>query len=236
VREKLYVWPLYGYRKDGELERRFWLWPLVSRERNEWGRKRGHALDGGAVLQQCDDGNGPPPGRAAPAAEAEPELVGNRTKLWPLYSRRYDLEEGSYRLRLLDLWPGPVPPPVERSWAPLWTVLDVSRAGGGRDLDVLWGLYRDDAAGGGRAGVFAVPAVAARADGRGRGAALVGAERIDCLRPNGYNSSGALPVAGPDSAGAAGRRRGARTDAMITREPQIFDPPANAFAAAGRAT
>jgi hypothetical protein len=77
------------------------------------------------------------------APAAPPRVTGNRTKLWPVYSRIYDLDQKTYRLRLLDLWPGPHPPAVERSWAPLWTVLDYRVHGANSDFDVLWGLYRD---------------------------------------------------------------------------------------------
>ncbi|NCA81485.1 MAG: hypothetical protein EOM72_01890 [Opitutae bacterium] len=137
-REKLAVWPLYGYRKDGEMRRWYWAWPIVNHERNRWGRQSRVRWTVAPFYNNVTM-SAPPRGAGA---EAEPEVVGNRTKLWPLYSRRYDLEEGSYRLRLLDLWPGPVPPPVERSWAPLWTVVDYRARGEASDLDVLWGLYR----------------------------------------------------------------------------------------------
>ena len=148
VREKFVLWPLYGYRKDGLLERRNWLWPFVRREQNEWGRKktvRWNLVPLYASLTESEKVPPPAPqaAEAAGAAPAAPRVTGNRTKLWPVFSRRYDLDENTYRLRLLDLWPGPHPPPVERSWAPLWTVLDYRVRGTDSDLDAFWGLYRD---------------------------------------------------------------------------------------------
>ena len=155
VREKLYVWPLCGRRRDGALERRFWLWPLAFRDVNEWGfRKQTRWLLMPLWTCTTQTENPQPTGRkaapnaAAAAAPAEPapkkpRVVAQRAKLWPLYSRQYDLDEQTYRLRLLDLWPAGQPPPVERSWAPLWTVLDYRAHGASRDLDVLWGLVRD---------------------------------------------------------------------------------------------
>lgn len=160
-REKLILWPLYGYRKDGVLERRYWLWPFIIREENEWGFKKLTRWSLVPFLTSVTQSENPnPAGRqttsllpraqterpeAAPmdAPAGKPRVTGNRTKLWPVYSRRYDLDDQTYRLRLLDLWPGPHPPAVERSWAPLWTVLDYRVRGDDSDLDVLWGLYRD---------------------------------------------------------------------------------------------
>ena len=147
-REKLYLWPFYGYRKDGELERRYWAWPIVVKENNVWGKKKVTRWTVAPFYNNVTQVENPLPSeqKAAEAANVppgEPRVTGNRTKLWPLFSRRYDLDDQTYRLRLLDLWLGPTPPPVERSWAPLWTVLDYRARGEESDLDVLWGLYRD---------------------------------------------------------------------------------------------
>ena len=155
AREKLYFWPLVGWRKDGALERRFWLWPLVIHEKNEWGFRKQNRWQVAPIWTSVSQSENPRPAgrRGAPAEESAPagapRVVANRAKLWPVYSRIYDLEAKSYRLRLLDLWPVGHPPPVERSWAPLWTVLDYRVHGEDGDLDVLWGLYRATRRGGG---------------------------------------------------------------------------------------
>ena len=146
VREKLYLWPLYGFRKDGPLERRFWLWPLLSRETNEFAyRKRTRWML--APLWTCatETTNPQPTGRkptAAPPPAEAPKTVARRTKLWPLYSSQWDAETETARVRFLDLWPAGRPPAVERSWAPLWTVLDIRANGADRDVDAFWGLAR----------------------------------------------------------------------------------------------
>ncbi len=165
VREKLYLWPLYGWRKDGPMERRFWLWPLVIHERSERGFKK---LNRWSVIpfynNVTQSENPSPTGRreakapeAAAAPAGPPKVTANRVKLWPLYSRLHDLGAETYRLRLLDLWPSGHPPPVERSWAPLWTVLDYRVRGKDSDLDVLWGLYRDTRRDGGARSVSLFP-------------------------------------------------------------------------------
>jgi len=156
-RERLVIWPLYGRRQDGALERRFWLWPLIVNEKNEWGFRKQNRWSLIPFYHNVTQSENPRPAgrRRPPAQESEPatpaRVTANRTKLWPLYSRNYDLEKDAYRLRLLDLWPAGHPPPVERSWAPLWTVLDYRVNGADSDLDVLWGLYRDTRRGGARA-------------------------------------------------------------------------------------
>ncbi len=52
------------------------------------------------------------------------------------------MDAQTLRWRWLDLWPAGQPPAVERSWAPLWTLWDYRAQQDRRDLDVLWGLYR----------------------------------------------------------------------------------------------
>ncbi len=150
VREKFYLWPLYGQKKDGPLQSRFWLWPLLSREENEWGARKQTRWMLAPLFTSVTQSENPLPAKRQPAEQADaapapaPRVVANRTKLWPLYSRQYDLDEKTYRLRLLDLWPTGHPPAVERSWAPLWTLLDVRVRGEDRDVDALWGIYRDE--------------------------------------------------------------------------------------------
>ena len=139
-RERLIVWPLYGYRKDGVLERRYWLWPFIIRENNVIGARQQVRWSLVPVFNSATQTE-PPPGAAGSNA-APVRVTSQRTKLWPLYSRRYDVDARTYRLRLLELWPAVNPPAVERSWAPLWTVLDYRANGERSDLDVLWGLYR----------------------------------------------------------------------------------------------
>ncbi len=137
-RTRLSVWPLWGYRKDGVLDRRYWLWPIITREKNTWGGRKITRWSV-APFWNCVSQTAalPPAERQAAAA------VANRTKLWPLCSRQVDREAGTCLWRAPDLWPAVHPPPVERSWAPLWTLWDYRRNGERRDLDVLWGLYRD---------------------------------------------------------------------------------------------
>jgi hypothetical protein len=139
-RDKLYLWPFYGRRQDGELRRRFWLWPVVINEENAWGHS--HLSRWSVVPFFINITQTQAPAETGGGEAAAPVVLAKRTKLWPLYSRNYDTREKAYRFRFLDLWPGPNPPPVERSWAPLWTLVDYRAQNENSDLDVLWGLYR----------------------------------------------------------------------------------------------
>ena len=65
-----------------------------------------------------------------------------RVSIWPLFYRESDIPTDRVRFRTLDLWPGNDLPPVERSWAPLWTLADYRRNGPASDFELLWGLYR----------------------------------------------------------------------------------------------
>ena len=146
-RERLEVWPLYGRREEGPLKRQFWLWPLVSREENDWGRR--HVVRWSVVpfwLRATYSENWLPSERKAAEERGEelPEarVRGRREKLWPLYSRRSDLDADAFRFRAPDLWPGPTPSAVERSWAPIWTLAECRGQGENRDFELLWGTYR----------------------------------------------------------------------------------------------
>lgn len=169
-RQRLYVWPFWGTRTDGDLRRTFWAWPFLIREQNRVGReqrvrwtlvpfwnrvttsvpvgdpppepKRGSLFS--AIAPGSGDGDGdsadaPPP---PPADDGPRRITATRTKVWPLWSHASNVDTGEIRWRTLELWPGPNPAPVERSWAPLWTLADYRAKEGRSELDVLWGLYR----------------------------------------------------------------------------------------------
>lgn len=145
IRERFVLWPLYGYRRDETLVRHSLLWLFFSREQNDYGRKRLTRWQAVPFFTSVSQAEIPLPAKRGEQAVPPPgplRATANRTKLWPLYSRRYDRDAGSYRLRVPELWPVENPPPVERSWAPLWTLLDYRAQGPDSDLDVLWGLYR----------------------------------------------------------------------------------------------
>ena len=171
-RETLHIWPLYGQRSDGHLFRQYFLWPILTRERNAYSTTRyrrwtlapfvSYAAYSRAPLPApkvpigglprsaatASATNAPPPD---PFADPDAEtLVSRRIKLWPLFTHQTRREPlPATRFAALDLWPGPTPDVVERSWAPFWTLFDYRTAASAPDsppdaasLSLLWGLYR----------------------------------------------------------------------------------------------
>ena len=166
-RQRLYVWPFWGTRTDGDLQRTFWAWPFLSREQNRVGREKRvrwtltpfynrvttsvpegdpgpEPTNKPSLFSAIAPGSGSDDSAATPppAADGPRRVIATRTKVWPLYSHASDTETGEIRWRTLELWPGPNPAPVERSWAPLWTLADYRAKAGASELDILWGLYR----------------------------------------------------------------------------------------------
>lgn len=145
-RTRLSLWPLHGYRRDGLLERHYWLWPVVTREKNTVGKKKITRWTVAPFYSSISQAVDEPPASCGPEETPPPprrQVVANRTKLWPLFSRQSDRDAQAVRFRAPDLWPAAHPPPVERSWAPLWTLVEYRRQGPRSDLEALWGLYRD---------------------------------------------------------------------------------------------
>ncbi|MBR6022265.1 MAG: hypothetical protein IK066_07595 [Kiritimatiellae bacterium] len=159
------IWPLYGHRTDGALDRKYWLWPILSREKNAWGRERtlrwtlapfytyhshvrvpesADPASGGAASSRAGGAGAEPPsfGTSLP-----PTPVSSRMKLWPLFSWQSANEPSpDFRFAALDLWPAPTPPPVARSWAPFWTLFDLRSTADAREINALWGLFHSERA------------------------------------------------------------------------------------------
>lgn len=127
--EKLYIWPLWGHKRIGNLDQTFYLWPLIWRqqvERTDYTQRRFLVV----------------PFFIAQSEQKESGEISKRyNKFWPLYSYRRQGDES--RFRMLELWPFAEAAAVERNWAPLWTLY--SRVGRGQNMDCefLWGLYRN---------------------------------------------------------------------------------------------
>ncbi|HMO05257.1 MAG TPA: hypothetical protein PKC67_12390 [Kiritimatiellia bacterium] len=132
-----YVWPLWGRKTIGDLDRTFYLWPIVwtirdQRPDTDWRRFYLVPFYYNTTVFA-----------AGPAQEgvANPPVVARRNKLWPLYTYRRDGEASM--LRVPDLWPFGHAASVERNWSPLWSLYTRERNGDRIDHEVLWGLYRN---------------------------------------------------------------------------------------------
>lgn len=131
--DKFYIWPLWGRKTIEHVQSWFFLWPVVRAATID----RGDAVHSRfAVLpfwyskkieSKVDEKKG---------GYGVVELY---RELWPLGS--YHREGKETRFRLLDLWPGRDRRPVERNWAPFWTLCSYTANGNACESEFLWGTY-----------------------------------------------------------------------------------------------
>lgn len=131
--EKLYLFPLWGRKIMKGMRSSFVLWPIFRKQRIDRGPvvvRRHIAMPFFYAEARVS--------RANPGEERR--TVGRFVKVWPvlLYQRDGDARY----LRLLELWPFRNIGPVERCYAPFWTLYARSAVGDAVDTEVLWGLYR----------------------------------------------------------------------------------------------
>jgi len=136
---KFYIWPLWGEDRytAGPTHRTFLLWPLL------WSEKRGDtnlvktsrmALP---VFYQDytvrhEEGTSP----------EKLTKISNYWKIWPLMS--WQREGATSRFRMLELWPLKNSAPVERNWAPLWTLYKRTNTDGVVRKDILWFVWHSE--------------------------------------------------------------------------------------------
>ncbi len=126
--DKRYVWPLWGHKRMGPLDRTFWLWPIVWNDRVTRSPEELHRVMVVPFVRTLSVG----------VTGEVPRVRAH--KVWPLYSHRRVGEESLTRFP--ELWPFADAAAVERNWAPFWSLFLRNRQGDNRDLEVLWGLYR----------------------------------------------------------------------------------------------
>jgi hypothetical protein len=136
---KLYIWPLWGRKefKGGLKHRTFVLWPIFWSEKTQESRlikTRRMAvpfffLERGFL-------------RAEGVADGERIEVSNYWKLWPLMS--WQREEAVSRFRMLEFWPLKNSAPVERNWAPLWTLYKRTNHDGVIRKDIVWFAWHSE--------------------------------------------------------------------------------------------
>ena len=132
--QRLYLFPLWGRRTLHGNHHNLFFWPIGRRYAVEQRNAVQHGLsllpfyysDRVETLVFAED--------------TEPEVRSRYVKLWPLVS--YRREKDIVRLRALELWPLKQTGPVERGWAPFWTLGVRTWKGEDLDSELLWGLYR----------------------------------------------------------------------------------------------
>jgi hypothetical protein len=132
--DRLYVWPLWGRRIEGNQAYHFGLWPIGHHLRV---RRPDHTLHRLMVLPVWYDEK-----RTAPAAapDAEPVVIDRYVKAWPLVS--YQRDADAMLCRVPDLWPLRSTGSIERNLAPWWTLYRHCRVDDTVESELLWGLYR----------------------------------------------------------------------------------------------
>ncbi len=132
--DQFHLWPLFGRKRRQGIQNSFLLWPLGWREkidRGPWVLRRYKVLPFYQYEVQRARRAGPGGERAVRSRDVH---------VWPLGS--YRRVEDRRRLRVLDLWPVKNQAPVERNWAPLWTLFEHRARGADSETELLWGLYR----------------------------------------------------------------------------------------------
>ncbi len=126
--DKLYFWPIWGTREQGPLRRSFLLWPIgrASRvERNDETRKTLTVLP---VLH------------TERATARNGSVTERYFKLWPLFM--YRRVGDASMVRSLALSPFKHSPPVERNYAPLWSLYTYEHRDHASEHELLWGFVR----------------------------------------------------------------------------------------------
>ncbi len=131
---KFYLWPLWGHKTARGIKSSFFLWPVFYTERIDRGDQIGQRFLAMPIVQSEIRTQ-----REKDAA-GRPVVVSRYHKVWPLLS--YQQEGADRRFRFLELWPLRSTGPVERSWAPLWTLYSHTGVGPNVDDELLWGLAR----------------------------------------------------------------------------------------------
>lgn len=136
---KLYLWPLWGTKQLGPVQSSFYLWPVFGTRTVEKTRStEKHFRATPFFFYDSKTEHADSSGDNA-AKEAADEVTERYWKLWPLVSYRRQGDE--CRLRMLELWPLKNTAPIERNYAPFWTLYQRESSGESMQEELLWGLY-----------------------------------------------------------------------------------------------
>ncbi len=133
VRDKLWIWPLWGRDRRPDGTRSFAVWPLLWSERSEdHSRVKTRKMALPFFYRE----------REVLQEGAAPAEVSSSWRVWPLMSCQR--EGAASRLRMLELWPVKNSGPVERNWSPLWTLYQRTRDAGAVQTDLLWFAWHSE--------------------------------------------------------------------------------------------
>lgn len=131
--DKFFFWPIWGYKNINNESSSFLLWPIVTTKRVQSGNRLTRKLKILPIVFHRSVTR-----TRGQGAAATNEVIERDFHLWPLtgYTRIGD----DATFRMLDLWPLHNKP-IDRNWAPLWTLYSRHRLGDAIEDDFLWGLY-----------------------------------------------------------------------------------------------
>lgn len=132
--QKFYIWPFWGEKRMHGVYSAFYLWPLGWDKRAD----RGDEIVRLRLAIPFYQGATRLDRKKAPDGSRNVRSL--YRKIWPLYSWQRDADES--RFRMLELWPLRETGPVERLYAPFWTLYQRTQFSTNVDHEVLWGLYR----------------------------------------------------------------------------------------------
>jgi hypothetical protein len=132
---KRYVWPLWGRKSMPGVESGFFLWPFVRWDTTDRGTTIKKHIQGFPFYSRDLVRERPGPDDADSG-----EIRASYRKVWPLFS--YQREGDDSRVRLLELWPFKRRGPVDRNFAPFWTLYKQSSNRTETQSELLWGMYR----------------------------------------------------------------------------------------------
>lgn len=132
--EKAYAMPLWGSKIMGGSSRTFFLWPIFWRMQIDKGdavTRRTFVLPVFFLTTTRE---------RSLESDGDGEVRRRNLHLWPVFSYRRD--GAASVTRAFDLWPPSWRGPIERNFAPFWSVYVRTWADDAVSEEVLWGLYR----------------------------------------------------------------------------------------------
>lgn len=164
--DKVWAWPIWGYKNVDHVHSGFYLWPLG------WWR---HMIRAGDQVHRYIvapiwysettwQAKKTPENASLPATNC----VARYWQVWPLCD--YERSGDQARFRMLKLWPLRHTAPIEREYAPIWTLYQHVVAGDNTDDEFLWGLVRHQRRGNVSSHGSIFPLVEWNRDRRGTGA------------------------------------------------------------------
>lgn len=138
---RLYFWPIWGRKSMAGNDSSFVFWPLYHYARRFNEREEStRTMLLPSVYYTIER-------KLSPATPGQGPVASRALKVWPLFSSRSGPE--GFQLKMLSLFPYKDYDPIERNYAPLWTLYSHAERGAVKEDELLWGLFRWRRAGAG---------------------------------------------------------------------------------------